>query len=598
MNTGHVWLPLLALLAGCASPAGTKPDAAQNAKRPVGVPDALLSLALPQGSPQRATWVEDDRLRKDYAPNLGEPQMLAVGQAVSLHKTLAGIVALRDDLGVLGTIVLPPQAVWVGVDGKDQLWASSADGGLWAASADEALNPAGFKQLKRFEGAQAWDANASYIMVAVKDVLHISDDYGKSWRTQTPAPGLELRKVFVRADGVIAAIGLMPSQDAYTRHTYISPDAGKSWASSSFEPAQLRRDGAWIWNADMNCVAKLAADGKTWSADPDLSQLPGHHDAREAMLALSHGAPELMPAALFAGVEAATMRKPAAPPTPPTALRHAERSPNCQDPIPTAADLARSRALQAQDQEQTRGVKPPACQGARCLLRAAALAPPMSATTHMLLHDGRCDKSTCARAPHSATFREGEPGFSVQALPDGCRPRHLWSLKGLGVLWCEAGKAQRYELYTRAAEGLWRREHTGTSEGFKGASVAEDGTIVLHGDCEGSRCAPSLVRAPQESGEQGAWRQIKVKDALWASAATAGRAIVLAAPLESQHQQVMLWEDTPQAQHHLATIDELEQPLWGVESVAGQVVLRLGDEFQASRWSIRNDGLLVPFKAQ
>lgn len=599
-NKRPLWLTTALLWAGCVTPA-VAPDATPQAGSPhPGEPDALLSLATADSRASSPTWLEDDRARRDYAPNLGEPRMLAVGVAVSLHKTLAGIVALRDDLGVLGTIVLPEQAVWVGVDGQDQLWAASTDGGLWSASADDALSEGGFKSRARFEGAQAWDANARYLAIAVKDRLHISEDYGKSWSVKTPAPGLELRKVFVRADGVIAVIGLMPSQDGPKRYTYLSPDAGSSWELSSFQPEQLRRDGAWIWNADMNCVAKLAADGKTWSADPSLSQLPGHHDAREAMLALSHSAPEVMPSALFAGAKAATMTWPPAPKAPPAALRHVDRAPNCQDPIPTAADLARARALQAQDQEQeqTRGVKPPACQGSRCLLRAAALPSPQSTTTHMLLHDGRCDMASCARAPHSATFQEGVPGFSVQALPEGCRPRHLWSLKGLGVLWCAADDTKDFTLYTRAAQGLWRQEYAGRAQRFKGASVAEDGTIVLHGQCEGSRCMTSLVRSPLESGEQGAWRPIKVKDALWASAATAGRAIVLAAPVEAQHQQVMIWEDTPQGQRRLATLDELELPLWGVESVEGQVVLRLGDEFQAARWSIRKDGQLVPFKAQ
>ena len=69
MNTGHLWLPTLALLAGCASPAATKPEAAPDAKRPLGAPDAMLSLSLTQAAP-RATWVEDTvRLMERLTPD-------------------------------------------------------------------------------------------------------------------------------------------------------------------------------------------------------------------------------------------------------------------------------------------------------------------------------------------------------------------------------------------------------------------------------------------------------------------------------------------------------------------------------------------------
>lgn len=573
------------LSAACQTTTTDRPSA------PIIAPDPDALLKLPPVQVAAAPWLERVEDGSFYSPQLGEPKMLAVGQDLAVHRTRLGLMVTSLSLGVLGQLELPEDAVWVGMTGQDTLLVALRDGSILSAAALDLVPKLALKPALTLKDARAWDANGPWFVAAKGDEVYVSRDDLSAGQWRKVSPGLELRQVFVRADGVIVAYGIR-GQDTRLRYTYISTDGGATFKESSYQPDQLRRDGSWIWNADMNCVGVLSADGQTWSADPDLTNLPGHDGERAQQLSLSDSLKPAPPGAL----KQTTYRSPPSPPKPSPQLTHQGRAPSCQDPIPTAASLARAQAMTAQDQASDRGPQPPACLGTRCLLRATAPPLPTSPTTHLLLSDGRCDAQRCERAPHSVVIDAVGERVEVAALPEGCRPSQLFSALGLGVLAC-TGEDGALTLYSRDKQRGWTQEHQAPhATSFAGVSVsAQDGTLVLHGRCDARGCSPSLLRAPVAVGQLKApWRRVALDDALWVYPATGGRALALSAPVNAAHDTLGLWlihEDGRATK--LRTVGQLDQPVRG--AMLGEdelVILRLGDEFMASSWVMRGAGPL------
>jgi hypothetical protein len=175
---------------------------------------------------------------------------------------------------------------------------------------------------------------------------------------------------------------------------------------------------------------------------------------------------------------------------------------------------------------------------------------PATDFTYLLLHDGTCraadaeDHGACkagatlTRRPHAAVVPVGnKPPLPprVVDLPSGCDPAEILSAGGIGVLLCRAGSGSA--LFTLDARGDFHDEGTLplAADALYEASVARDGTMVLHAHCvagaEGAshRCE-AAVRRPLELGTAGAWRAHHDADALAYRPLEGGRILAIAAP--------------------------------------------------------------------
>lgn len=578
----------LLLWCGCQTPAPA-PDPEPSPAAPARDPNAPLTLEL---EPRPAPWLEEPRAGMARA-QLSPTTLVTFGDRVSLHRTPRGLWAVHAERGVLARIDLPEEAEWAGVGEGGSVWAASAqDGQIWRAlSARQAARAGGFELVATIPGAVAWDINRRRLVVASSDTVHISEDAGQTWRTSTPEPGLGLDRVFVRHDGVLAAAG-WPAPGGERRRTWIGHAEQESWELARYQPERLRRDGAWIWNGAPGCVAALTRGGVHWSSNPSLRGRPGHEDPRGEMLALVHdlrapGAKHTLP----------TLEQPPAPADDP-ALRHAGVEPTCQDPIPTAEQL-RGRA---REEDGERGPQRTPCRGARCLREADRPAPPSTRHAFYLLADAACagTDETCAgqaelaRPPHLLVFDSREDATTLDVIPPGCAPHRLDDVAGLAVLVCRGEPAP---VWTRDVRGEWVHEVDLPSphRELGGVSMAEDGTLVVHGVCPEASvdCQPSFLRAPGPVGDGQVWAELAVPDALAALPLPGGGALVASAP-PSQASQLTLWRVRQDRDiDHLVEVTGLEEPVRGLQlGLDGRVELLIGEGFTPAPITVMGDGRL------
>lgn len=515
---------------------------------------------------------------------VGPGEMIAFGAHTAIHKTSWGLFATDSRGGVIGPVTLPERAVWVGVDSADRVWAATAHNGkvFLADDAQAAADATNFKQLEQIEGARTWDVNTDIMIVGAGDQLHITRDAGATWHSRRVREGLSILKAFVRHDGVMVVIGSSVFDMTHPL-TVISRDGGDTWVDAEFQPKDLRRDGSWIWNADMNCVGVLDASGEHWSSTPDLSALPGEADPRNDWLTLATTLANKRGEAKLADLST--------PPPPPhdPAQTHVGRDGRCQDPIPTAAQLRSS------DEGPTRGLQPLPCQGIQCLLGARP--SPSDATRHQafLFSDAACDDAGCASkhaAPHVALFDREEAISQAAPLPPECTPHKIVNERGLTVLVC-AGEPAR--VWTKAPRRGWNFEEELPIAGEKidGSTSASDGTLLLFTECGATGCDAVFLRSPSESGAERAWTELSVPDLLTAVAVPGDQALLVGAPNTSTSAAQLWLVTSGRKLIPWVKVTGVEDPVERIEvNAEGQITLWSGDDVNLVPMIVMGDGRL------
>ncbi len=479
-------------------------------------PPDLPPLVPPPGGTE-AGWVQSPS-RAALPEPLRFSELIAVGAQAAVLRTSGGHFAVHRDRGVVGKLRLPLGWFWLGLDGGDRLYVATPEGALYRS--DDATQRAGasFAPVALVRGAVTWDVAGSWLVAARGAEVLVSGDHGRSYYQGTVTPGLTIRRLRVRPDGVIAAWG----HERSAAVTYLSGDGGRTWIASDFQPRQIDRVGAAIENGARRCPASLSRDGRTWHhGRPDAlaleQQWTGQLRVTSSPTGSSSG-PTLsdsVPGAMVTGAPVTGPEGPcgASPPRP------ASSGPATG----SGSDGAR------------------ACRGVNCLRGTGGRAVETGTEVGFLADaacrsdragpPGRCDPNLpLQRPPTMAVIDRGSGTVRLLSPPSTCRPRRLVSIRGAGLLACELD-AEHLELYTLSRSGALHREASFNWPGRAIGTIAtgDDGTTVI--TCDRLSCAGrALVRSPHPLGDPSAWREIAVPQVVAYRPLLLGAALALTSP--------------------------------------------------------------------
>ncbi|MFN7144119.1 MAG: hypothetical protein ACK4YP_10105 [Myxococcota bacterium] len=187
---------------------------------------------------------------------------------------------------------------------------------------------------------------------------------------------------------------------------------------------------------------------------------------------------------------------------------------------------------------------PPASRVALALLRDGRCAQADEDPTH----DGRCKEGAPLTRPPSAVVLDREAGSArMIPLPPGCRPEHLLTAGGVGVLLCTEG-AQRAAVHLADGSGTWSHEGSLSLDAGDMTSLvmAPDGTLLLRASWGRGPARRAFVRSPRPLGDPSGWRRVDLGEAFEVRVDVGGALLLFATsdavPLPSWF---TLWRDAP-----------------------------------------------------
>jgi len=441
------------------------------------------------------------------------------------------LIAKRGE-GIVGTLNPNGPVRWAGVLEDDRIIASVNNDIVRAESAEAAM--AGeWTSIASGHDLVAWDVAGPYFMYASTDpAIHVSDDGGTSFTTHNPTQGLSIENSEIRPDGAIAVL----SRDASYRATgYLSPDAGKTWLRSPFDPESLDRIGSWMYSTNGSCTWVVSDDGRHWvkaekqlnaQREPSwapLSTVRFSPTWRTGDASLAHAdvprPPEFDPAREAKGLQG--------PCTGGVGIGH-------NVPGPTTYETPEGWVARRGSVDLCAEL------GLTCLRQPVAPAPLWGERVFMFLSDGVCPpgpNGSCASPrvrPSVIHIHPDTVQASVKALPESCVvPVHMFNLRGLGLAICHDPDADTVSLHVGAAESAFTEELTipGEMRRFT-AGQAADGTVLLASMCEnGLDVCGAWMRAPEPPGSDSAWRDAELgHHVVGVRLLGGGRLLVLRAP--------------------------------------------------------------------
>lgn len=458
-------------------------------------PAGALAIALPPGEP--APWLLP-RFEPGRAHPLDRLSVVAHGERIALARSGELVIVTDRDEGLLGTLALPPDVVWIGVAGDDRILAADAHGLLLAGKVAEVLEH-GLSSSSGllFEGATAWDAAGEHVLAVVGSTMMVSADGGRSFRTTEPAGGVAIAAAVVRADGVMVAIS--QSKPAIT---YLSGDGGTSWRRSSWHPHSLWREDAWImgWNRDATGV--LDSEGRSWASGLD----------RYAVLTAYRGWDADFSSGSFEP-SAGPWPTPTDPPAPPPPARPLRGRPNAafvgeaEDVMPVGGGigfLGDGAACSA---------------GVTCLHGSVGDAPPPSQLDVRIFGDARCEveATPCPperwRAPHLGMFDHGLGTLRLGRMPRSCTRVNVAQAPGLGLLSCIHDGGVSLMVVEANGTVHTELEVPDALPDIDYVMMAEDGTLLVPEIPTCEAWARAWVRRAVAAGQPEAWTRVELPGA-------------------------------------------------------------------------------------
>ncbi len=504
-------------------------------------PSGALAIELPPGEP--APW-----LLPPFEPGIDHPldelEPVALGERIGLARSGQLLVVTERDEGLLGMITLPPDVVWIGVDGSDRLIAADSHGRVFAADTitqalEQGLSPTGAV----LDDAKAWDAAGKHVIATVGSAVMVSEDGGRSFRSTEPKRGVALRKAVVRADGVMVA-----QSKAKRATTYMSRNGGRHWRRSAWHPEKLWREGAWImgWSykeeggfgPSEGEPGVLSADGRSWVDGFDEDRLTALIDYRDWSLDFRGG---LVPT----WGQWPSSTDPPAPPPPKRPLRGW--------PPGDVMDEELEALFDALMEDEAPEVEEAVCRGGglACLRISLGDAPPPSRLDLRLFGDVRCQgktellecSSTHSRPPHLGVFDHAAGTLRLSLVPRGCMLVEVNQARGLGLLSC-LRETWGSLLMVVEPDGTIHAEHEVDGDvqiDVKFVTMAEDGTLLVPGRLTCDPWARAWVRRPVAPGQREAWTALALPGVhVWRPVGR-GYAVGVADHPDSQGRQADLW---------------------------------------------------------
>lgn len=555
-----VALPLLApLIAACSASPATAAGAPVEVF--VAQPTGITGRTAPsEGDPSEpvmipvivaapAPWLETPAQGPLDDNPLGDPVLTNYGAQAAILTSAAGSFAVHDKHGVIGPLLVPPGTADVLLGGpNDAVYAAAKDGSLQRAKdLSTAGRPGGFEARAGVPGATIWEASGGFIAAARGAAVHVSTDEGRSFRASVPAAGRPVVDVLVRHDGVIAALVEMPAKSSKNkkataaeespRRLFLSRDEGRTWQPSAFQPREVYREGAWIWNGEERCPAVLSKDGRQWTTSADIGLIEARYRWMDSMILYPFV--RARPAS-----RSVTSFEPPAPdaPAPGRAATGAERG--CRDPNDHGASIG--SVIGVLNGGGGGSGSGGTCKGATCLRGTHGDEPPTPRTRYFIFGDATCAAKDAdrdgecrpgaplIRPPTFAIIDQMDGTVTTAPSPAGCRrPVHVLSAGGVGVLLCQERDGS--SIFTKRAGSAWQPEGTLPikPELLTHLSMAGDGTLLLEpgSSMGGMRMLPNaFVRSPKPLGQASAWRPLQSADAVAFRVLAGGAVLVAAAP--------------------------------------------------------------------
>jgi hypothetical protein len=488
-------------------------------------------------------------------------------------------LAVHRTRGVLGEVTPPASPALWSID-THGVHLVTREGRLHhAPSLDAATRAGAWTAGARIDRAD-WDLVPGLIVAAEERVVHVSVDGGRTFSKTTPPTSSKLEQVAARYDGVIV---VRAAEDG----TFISPDRGRSWERSSFQPRHFWRKGAWIYARNACEKAILAADKRTWVQGelPSVLERYRAQDGKSRRWGRGLVGWEALVDASEEPLSFAPARHPTSSDPPPPALsKRSVKVTGAPQPCKGGAGIGGIGRG---------GGAPTGCgygaQGkgflAQCVRGTIGREPRGSTLWVGWLADGM----TGGRPPSLVVLDHREGKLSFGALPAGCqRPRQVRSLRGIALLVCEAAADERKsQIFAADARGAWHEEALldAPAEQLSWFIDAPDGTLLVqscHYDRErekkegsGHLCGRAFVRRPVALGAAGAWRQLRATDALTYRPLSGGRALVVDRA-GAGNNAIQLLIEGPRRTRVLARSIQLDQDLQNLEVEQGRILVRLG----------------------
>jgi hypothetical protein len=441
---------------------------------------------------------------------LARPHVVAAGRAFALLRAQGGWFAADQVGNIQGPLPVPPETVWMGMDGDDVMYAATREGALFRAATLASLTAADpWKPRATLAHPTSWDATAGLVIAATQAGVHLSTNGGASFQLAKVPSGFSPHAALARPDGVIVV-----TSEGGASPPIVSTDRGRTWRPATIAATQIKRAGSRI-EATAPCPAVLAKDGKTWlAAEPlpaELAAKGWEHAVEVSTVAMA--LPE-------------TPRQSVLAPAAPDAKGGA--------PAPSTCERSQAGSLRA----GSAVAEGPPCQFAECL-RGATEAPPDPTPTELdfvgvatcpASADGKCaDDAPHVREPSLAFADPDKRTMRIVKLPEGCRAARTLSAGGLSLLACADGASTK--LFAGDPSTPFALETTlpVPPSQLGSLALAVDGTLLLRASWDTADKRAAFVRSPVSVGASNAWRSIAMGDALELRVAPGGSVLVLTA---------------------------------------------------------------------
>lgn len=452
-------------------------------------------------------------------------QVVAANASYAIVKRGTDYVLTDDALHMLGTLVLPENVAWIGMDDQNRVFAYDGAQLFYADAIAKVLDAEGFQPAVQLGkvlqidhlGALFVYADAQNLVFSDLDTLQTTQialhdffDDGrvaqmtpeavenaskkkkKSSKSKTalpasqPLPDVEVQALAIRHDGVVV---LKVHRLLQTR-VFVSKDRGRSWTQMTDAPNTIVRQLGWIWDGQ-NRV--LSSDATAWvevCGEPlDMFRrfLPTNRPVSMPELHLSGTwpqSPSLDPVSVPGDVGQSVSESGKVPDESGQTSSDTEKTVEGEKSVSGVADAGSSvqtcvhvdavpRFSMAAQQETAQP--------------ASYLSPrsyPRSGTRYYFTNEGTPDMPVGPVLWRHASASEAPERLD---LPDACDPLFVDGSQGLGVLLCRQGEdASQIYVYVRTETTGWYAEAT-IPQGIgiqTRMSMAADGTLVLAGDCE------------------------------------------------------------------------------------------------------------------
>ena len=464
--------------------------------------------------PPRAVWIDPiqtvaswrDTRPVDFVP--ASPEILTTGKNTAIAKLADGkLYAVDTRLNVLGSVSLPENTQWFALDDKDRILAHNGSTLFAANSWQDSANPDGFTSILNISDVKAMDIGANTLAYADSEKLYLIDlssgtmqqkqlaDFfddakvaamtpeavqaaeeaaakkkkssksgKKAEQEETSTQVADIQGIWWRQDGT----GIIRLRSLMNIRTFITHDNGKSWTLDENAPQTLIHAFGGIWNGE---DLVLSQDGSVWiKTCPKASPMNlanrwtlRHQPDTEATIAGMH---DWMPLADQTANEENT-----------TLFASDENGELCLLTVPQVKATQES-----------------------------IISTPSTLSYHPQLNGGfRLGLIPAAKSSDDKTtvpalwMIRPEGTIETIAAPDDCtNPLYADSIDGLGILVCDKetndGSSSAI-VYTRTADSAWVAEtlldyqfkngntHYPVLSSTRELMAAEDGTIVLTGDC-------------------------------------------------------------------------------------------------------------------